>query len=79
MEAGDYVIKGTNRLGKEFGYIYYCGTAWDLAILLSKEKYAGSTNVTHELQKNDRHKRSFVGGQGAKQTSCPYCTTSRKI
>ena len=51
MEAGDYLISGTNRLGKEFTYIYYCGTSWDLAILLSKEKYAGSTNVTHEIQK----------------------------
>ena len=51
MEAGDYLIKGTNRLGKEFSYIYYCGTTSDLAILLLKEKYAGSTNVTHEIQK----------------------------
>ena len=52
MEAGDYLIKGTNRLGKEFAYIYYCGTACDLATLLFREECAGSTNVTHEFQKN---------------------------
>ena len=48
MESGDYIIRGTNRLGREFGYTFYCSTSRDLKLLLLKEEWAGSTNVTHE-------------------------------